>query len=217
MQGRQHKWPRTAHGFSLVEMLVVILIASILLGVAATLCVTSGPVARRGAAEQFITCLDYARSEAMTKHITVLLALAEPADMAEDTRRLSVGIFQIPEKADATALDQAILLTRWQSFEEGIVMNSAGHPDRTSIADLAKYHLSYQTPSGVKTMLVTGILINPQGVIKYPNVTDHCYVYFAEGFYKGISSPTIKLHGAERLPTEISVRVNQNCRAYITD
>lgn len=149
--------------FSLVEMLVVIAIAGTLLAIGLSLSGKSGDRARRDASERLAGLIEQARTAAITRRATVVLAIA-PSDAEHDATRL--GLFEVSRPPRAGEPLEGRPLQRWTPLPNGVGFDRGEIAGLANPLDAAPLELRWQ--DGRQRATVHVLAFTPRGGLAWP-------------------------------------------------
>lgn len=196
-------------------MLVVLAIAMLLVAAGIPLLPSTRAHARRTATDQFLAMAEQARTTAIAKRATILLAFAEP-DRQDDSCR--IGLLQIrderPDLSTVTSPIHCTLLGAWKSLETGIVFLSGAGDGIENPLD--RQMISIACP-GKPPMRVHAIAFHPQGGLQYPPGSGPLAIRIAEGSYR-TGKPTPDQRAGQTAITENRIKIGRvTARAYLID
>lgn len=149
--------------FSLVEMLVVIAIAGALLAMGLTLSGKSGDRARRNASEQLAGLVEQARTAAITRRTTVVLAIAPPDAEHEATR---IGLFEVDGAPRSGQSLDGQLIQRWTRLPDGVGFIKGQIEGLANPLDTEPLELRWQEGRQLATVHALGF--TPRGGLAWP-------------------------------------------------
>ena len=170
--------------FSLIEVVAVIAVILLLMTAGIRMLGTTSSQARKTATDTCQGLIEQARASAITSRSYIVLAIAEPGDLPADDDRCLLGLFKLKEwPTPATTLD-AILLRRWQSLPNGVVLLPGAVMGLRNPRDEPETIIRYQ--SGQQT--IEGrfhiIAFNPRGGLHWPAGSDPLTLRIADGAYR---------------------------------
>lgn len=173
--------------FSLVEMIVVIAVLVILLTVGASLFNSTGPQARRSAADQLTALVEQARTTAITSRCHVILAVAEPGDLANTDERCRVGLFKVanwPEDPSAGAVDGE-LVGRWRTLDSGVILIGGQVDGIENPLDAPEWTINHSLRGKPQQVKAHALVFHSRGGLRYPAGSAPVALRVAEGGYRG--------------------------------
>ena len=175
--------------FTLIEIVAVMTIFVILATVSISLINSTGNRARKAATDTFIGLVEQARTRAITAKCHIVLAVVDPADLANGNDRCRVGMFGIKEWTNDFSVLEGELFNHWESLNRGIVLIPGNVNGVANPLDQPKITINY---GGSKKLTVRTHLIafNSNGGLHYPYGSAPIIVRLAEGGYRnGIATP----------------------------
>ena len=157
--------PTRSPGFSLVELLVVMILVGALLTMGMGIFGKTAASARRTAYDQFTATVEQARTAAITRRKPVILAIAPPAAGDADTN-YRIGLFEVdavPERGAAIAARQ---LQRWNILPGGVVFFGGKVENFDNPVDEEAVELSWK--NGENQARVHILVFNPRGGLALP-------------------------------------------------
>ena len=107
-------------------MIAVIAILVVLMTAGVSLLSGTGAQSRRAGTDLLTGLVEQARTRAITSRTHVVLAIAEPGDLANGDERCRIGMFRIdawPNSSGAAVTSlNGVLLNRWQTLDTGIAL-----------------------------------------------------------------------------------------------
>ncbi len=154
--------------FSLVEMAAVIAILAIVMVAGIGLRSDSSAASQRTAVDLVSAMADQARTTAIAKRTSVVMALAAPADLpAGEDRRYRVGLFQVDsEEGEPPMVVRTVTaLGRWKPLDHGVswatgIVDGAVNPWDTP-------RMKLRTKRG--TLYLHGIIFDARGGLSVPS------------------------------------------------
>lgn len=144
-------------------MLVAIAIVGTLLALGLAITGRSPANKRRDATQQFAGLVEQARSAAITRRTTVLLAIAAP-DAEHDATRL--GLFETSSKTIAGVALDCRQIQRWIRLPDGIAFASGELAGLGNPLDAPPLDLRWQ--DGRKHATVHALAFSPRGGLTWP-------------------------------------------------
>lgn len=176
--------------FSLTEMAAVMAILMILIAAGASLMAGTGSHSRRTGTDLLLGMLEQARTAAITSRSYVVLAVAEPGDLAAGDERCRLGLFKVeawPDSAKDPVM--GIPLCRWRPLETGISLIGGEIDGVENPMDARKLTIACNSPRPL-TVQVHAIAFNPRGGLIYPAGSAPVVIRIAEGVYRaGMATP----------------------------
>lgn len=211
---------RRRAAFSLVEMVAVIAVLVILLMAGVSLMNSTGPQARKAAADMLSGMIEQARTTAITTRGNVLLAVAEPGDLPAGDERCRLGLFQITEEnwkdGEAETL-KGTLLSRWKPLETGVVLLGGTVDGVENPLDSPKRTIVYGSDAKPQTVKVRVIGFNSRGGLRLPAGSTPIAMRVAEGVYRGGEAVPYQRGGAKTI-TENLLKIGRvTARPYRID
>ena len=154
---------RLVPAFSLVETLVVIAIAGALLAIGLSLSGKSGDRARRDATERLASIVEQARTAAITRRTTVVLAIAPPDEEHGATR---LGLFEVARPPRAGEPLDGRPLQRWTPLPDGVAFAGGEIAGLANPLDAAPLELRWQ--DGERSATVHALAFTPRGGLAWP-------------------------------------------------
>lgn len=208
----------SARGFSLIEMIAVIAILVVLMTAGVSLLSGTGAQSRRAGTDLLTGLVEQARTRAITSRTHVVLAIAEPGDLANGDERCRIGMFRIdawPNSSGAAVTSlNGVLLNRWQTLDTGIALVGGKIEDVENPLDAPQVTITY---GGAKTVKVHILAFNPRGGLHYPTGSTPVVMRVAEGNYRGgVASPYLR--GAAKTIAENRLKIGRiTARPYRID
>jgi type II secretory pathway pseudopilin PulG len=209
-----------AAAFSLIEMAAVLAIVTTLMTAGVSLLNGSATQARHTGTDRLTGLIEQARTSAITSRTNILLAVAEPWDLAGGGGRSQLGLFRIDEEwPDAPAVSGSLectLLSRWQPLPTGIVLlpgDVDGIPNPLNQPELL---LAYGGTKNL-TIKVHAIVFSSRGSLHYPPGSAPIVMRITEGAYRG-GKATPNLNAGQKHPTESLLKIGRiTSRPYRID
>jgi prepilin-type N-terminal cleavage/methylation domain-containing protein len=189
-----------APAFSLVEMAAVIAIIGTLMTAGVSLLSGTGAQSCKAAADLLTGLVEQAQTTAITSRSHVLLAIAEPGDLAAGDERCRIGLFKIgewPDSPRSPLVLTGVQVKRWQTLETGIVLRGGDVDGVANPLDGEQVTIRYGGTGnpGVKVHMIA---FNPRGGLHYPAGSAPVAFRIAEGRYRGGKAVTGPRDGSER-------------------
>jgi prepilin-type N-terminal cleavage/methylation domain-containing protein len=170
-----------SRGFSLIEMLVVMVIVGALLAMGLTVFGRTAASARRTAVDQFTAAVEQARTTAITRRKPVILAIAPPAAGSTDaTTRF--GIFEVDELPEEGEPIDARQIQRWNLMPEGAIFLPEDLDGLRNVTRGDKVQLKWR--DGGNQASVHALAFTPRGGLAWPTGSDPVAVKIGSGFYR---------------------------------
>jgi prepilin-type N-terminal cleavage/methylation domain-containing protein len=203
--------------FSLIEMAAVLAISVILLVAGASLLTGSGRQSRKAGADLLAGMIEQARTAAITTRSHVVLAVAEPGDLADDDGRCRLGLFRV-ETWPALPTDpvEAVLMGRWRTLETGVILIGGEVDGVANPLDNDELTISCGTARPL-TVRAHAIGFNPRGGLHYPPGSGAVTLRLAEGNYRE-GKATAYQHGGSGVIAENHLKIGRvTARPYHID
>jgi len=171
---------RLSGGFSLLELLTVIVIMGVLISLSLSLFRTGGSSPRRTAADQFSAAVEQARTAAITTRRIVLLAVAAPIDNTPG-ERCRIGIFAVDTLPDGETEIKADQLYRWDILPDGVVFMPGAVKSVRNVMDEKPVKLVWK--DGAASAQVHVFAFNSRGGLNWPLGSDPVSVKITSGHY----------------------------------
>lgn len=198
-------------GFSLLELIAVIAVMTILMAAGVSLMGDSGAKARRATTDLVMGMVEQGRSQAITSNSQVLLAFAEPRDVAGNKdERARLGLFKITKLDKNTGEATGVMLRRWEVVNTGVAFIGGQAGGFRNIADDVEVNLSYTSGGKSLATKVSGIIFNSRGGRDWPPSPGPVVVRIAEGGYRGeMKSASPNYRGESRHVIEDRVKIGR--------
>jgi prepilin-type N-terminal cleavage/methylation domain-containing protein len=186
----------TAAGFSLIELLVVMVIIGALTMAGLSLMGNTAANAQRTGTDQVVAAIEQARTAAITRRKPVILAIAEPqaGDVDENCR---FGLFEVDALPDEGSDLEARQLQRWSTLPTGVVFLDGRIRDFDNLLEQDKVQLSWK--DGQNSASVHALVFNTRGGLAWPSGSDPVAVKVGNGNYRDGKAMPIKGGGASSL------------------
>ena len=170
-----------AAGFSLIELLVVMVIIGALTAAGLSVMGNTTANAQRTATDQVVAAIEQARTAAITRRKPVILAIAEPqpGDVDENCR---FGLFEIDALPDEGSDLDARQLQRWNTLPAGMIFLDGKVRDFENLLDQDKVQLSWK--DGQNSATVHALVFNTRGGLAWPSGSDPVAVKLGGGDYR---------------------------------
>ncbi len=173
--------PRSANGFSLLELMTVMVIAGLLLGIGVSVFGKTATTSRRTAMDQIAAAIEQARTSAITRRKPVLLAIAPPRPGDTD-ERCRIGIFEVDElPGDATSVE-ARQLQRWELLPDGVVFTEGAIGELRNLMDEPDFEITWK--DGENRAWVRAFAFTPRGGMAWPKGSDPVALRLSSGGYR---------------------------------
>lgn len=172
--------------FSLVELSVVIAILLTLATAGAQLLGHTEIQTRKAGTELLTSLIEQARNTAITSRRHVILAIAEPGDIANTDERCRLGIFKVdswPDPFDGE-ISKAVQKGRWRALEAGLTISGGNLDGLDNPLDAPEIALQYGSESKPRSAKVHAIAFNPRGGIILPASANPVLMRVAAGSYR---------------------------------
>jgi prepilin-type N-terminal cleavage/methylation domain-containing protein len=157
--------PARSPGFSLVELLVVMILVGALLTMGFGIFGKTAASARRTAYDQFTATVEQARTAAITRRKPVLLAIAPPVPGGADDN-FRVGLFEVDEVPDRATTIAGRQLQRWNILPTGVVFFGGEVEGFRNPLDEPALTLTWK--DGENQARVHVLAFNPRGGLAWP-------------------------------------------------
>ncbi len=198
-------------GFSLLELISVIAVMALLLGAGVSLLGDTGSKARRTTVDVLSGMIDQGRSQAITSHSQVLLAIAEPKDLStSNDERARVTLFKLTDFNKDTGEATGEILRRWEILNSGIALIKGKVGDYRNVIDEREVELTYTAGGRNQRITVHGIVFSARGGRDWPVGSGPVGIRIAEGGYRGEhKTPTPNYRGESRKVIEDCLKVGR--------
>ncbi len=172
--------------FSLVELSVVIAILLTLATAGAQLLGHTEIQTRKAGTELLTSLIEQARNTAITSRRHVILAIAEPGDIANTDERCRLGIFKVdswPDPFDGE-ISKAVQKGRWRALESGLTISGGKLDGLDNPLDAPEIALEYGSESKPRSAKVHAIAFNSRGGIILPASANPVLMRVAAGSYR---------------------------------
>ncbi len=175
-------------------MAVVIAILGALMTAGVSLLSGTGAQSCKAGADQLTGLIEQARTAAITSRSHVVLAIAEPGDLAAGDERCRLGLFKVgewPDSPSSAPVLTGVLMKRWQPLETSIVLVGGDVDGVANPLDGEQVTIRYGGTGnpGVKVHMIA---FNSRGGLHYPAGSTPVAIRITEGRYrdgKAVSNP----------------------------
>jgi prepilin-type N-terminal cleavage/methylation domain-containing protein len=169
-------------GFSLIEMMVVMVLIGALTTIGLTIFGRTAPHARRTAMDQFTAAVEQARTAAITRRKPVILAVAPPISGSGDTST-RFGLFEVDALPNSTkAIPNARQVQRWHVVPDGVIFFGGQIDGLRNLLDGDKTQLQWK--DGENQAMVHVLAFNPRGGLSWPTGSEPVAVKIGSGTYR---------------------------------
>lgn len=152
----------------MLEMAAVLAIVATLLTAGVSLLPGSRTRALRTGTDQLAGLIEKARARAISTRSDVVLAIAEPGDLAEATDgRFRFALFRVgnwPAGSESPATLDAVQIDRWRALPDGVALQAGGTGGPANPLDAPEISLRY----GDHQATVRAIGFQNRGGLRYP-------------------------------------------------
>lgn len=174
---------------------------------------------RKAGAELLTSLIEQARDTAITSRRHVILAIAEPSDIANTDEKCRLGIFKVdawPEPFDGK-IHKAVQKGRWRTLENGLTISGGKIDGLDNPLDAPELELEYGDTSKPRTAQVHAIAFNPRGGIVLPASANPVLMRVAAGVYHN-GKVILRSNGNNGKTAEQKIKVGRvNARPYRID
>ena len=204
------KWPHRhwTAAFSLIEVVAVLLILMVLMTIGVSLAHGAGSQSRRAATDLLAGLIEQARTAAIASHSSVILAIAEPGDLAAGDKRCRLGLFKVETWPDSPADPiKGNLMGRWRMLETGVVLMGGSEDGVENPLDSPAIQVSY---GGGKPLTATvhAMVFNSRGGLLHPAGSSPVALRVADGNYRG-GKITLYQHGKDHVISENRLKIGR--------
>lgn len=187
---------RTAPGFSLIELLVVMVIIGALTMAGLSVMGNTAANAQRTGTDQVVAAIEQARTTAITRRKPILLAIAEPqsGDVDEHCR---FGLFEVDALPEEGSEVEAVQIQRWSVLPTGVVFLGDKIRDFDNLLEQEKVQLSWK--DGQNSASVHVLAFNPRGGLAWPSGSDPVALKVGNGNYRDGRAMPVTGGGASSL------------------
>jgi len=169
----------SAPGFSLIELLVVMILIGALTTIGLSTMGRTASTARRTGVDQFSAAIEQARTAAITQRKTVVLAIAEPRPGDTDPH-CRFGLFETD--AISSGKVDARQLQRWTVMPDGVVFFKDKVTDFRNVMSGSTLQLAWK--DGESQATVHALAFNPRGGLSWPPGSDPIGIKIGNGTYQ---------------------------------
>lgn len=189
---------RTRRGFSLLEMLTILVILGVLTTLGLSIFGRTAHAARRSALDQFTAAVEQARTSAITLRKPVLLAVAPPDEEAGGhDRKTRFGLFEVDSLPSASGTVQARQVQRWSTMPDGIIFLKGKVDGLRNLLDGDKTLLTWKDGENRATVYL--LAFTPRGGLALPSGSDPVGIRLGTGIYQEGEPVSTKEGGASSL------------------
>ena len=173
--------PFRAPGFSLIELLVVMVLIGALTAIGISTMGSTAANARRTATDEFTAAVEQARTAAITRRKPVILAIAAPR--SSDTEQKSrFGLFEVDELPESGTSLEGKQLQRWTLMPDGVVFFGGKIKELRNLLDEDEVQLSWK--DGQNQASVHALAFNARGGLVWPTGSDPVAIKIGSGAYQ---------------------------------
>jgi prepilin-type N-terminal cleavage/methylation domain-containing protein len=206
--------------FTLIEMVTVIAILVILMTSGLSLLNGSGSQSRKAGTDMMSGLIEQARTIAITTRTDVVLAIAEPGDIAGGDERCRLGLFRLRKPvsgAPTPTTDKYDMIARWQFLNTGIVLLGDKVDGVRNPLDEQQVNIVYGPSIKEITLNAHIIKINSRGKLILPEGSDPIVFRIAEGGYRGGKAKANIRSGSARVSENVLKVGRVTARPYRID
>lgn len=175
-------------GFSLVELLVVMILVGALLTLGLGVFGKTAASNRRTATDQLVASIEQARTAAITRRKPVILAIAAPAPGDSDAN-YRIGLFETDKMPERGTAIEALQLQRWSILPAGVVFFDGAVDGLDNPLDEETVNLSWK--DGENEARVHVLAFHPRGGLALPAGSEPVAVSLGTGVLRdGRTIPT---------------------------
>lgn len=188
---KSHSGSRLASGFSLIELMAVMVIMTVMLALSApALSSFKNTVGRKGAINQLLNSFEQARVAALTQGAKVYVGFADSSSQFPDKLKCKAYIIFRDRFDDEPATPQFIPLTKWIMLPQGISLQKVNNDQSTLMSDNARVNVDAGClPLLSGTVQIPALVFNTSGYIESPG-NQYLRLLIYEGFH-GVNGPTL--------------------------
>lgn len=189
----------------------------ILLASAPALLQGTGYHSRKTGSDLLEGMIEQARTTAITTRSYVVLAVAEPGDLAAGDERCRLGLFRVETWPDSPADPvEGVLIGRWRTLETGIILLGGGAAGAENPLDAAELTVAYDG-ARMLTVKVHVLAFNSRGGLHYPAGSAPVAMRIAQGGYRA-GKASANRRGESGVITESRLKIGRvTARPYRTD
>ncbi|MEK7951141.1 pilus assembly FimT family protein [Luteolibacter soli] len=165
-------------GFSLIEMLVVMVIVGALMTLGLNIFGKSANSARRTGTDQFTAAVEQARTAAITRRKPVILAVAPPITGGPD-QITRYGLFEVDSLPEDPGSIKARQVQRWNLMPDGVHFFGGKIEGLRNLLDEDPSQLSWKNGDSQATVYV--LAFNSRGGLAWPTGSDPVAVKIGTG------------------------------------
>jgi hypothetical protein len=166
-------------------MVMVMAIMTTLMVAGISLLGDTGSKSRRAATDTLSGMIEQGRSQAITGHSQVLLAVAEPGDLPTDDDRCRLGLFKLTEFDKKTGKGKGELLRRWEVINPGVALIGGDAEQFRNVMDEPAVSITYDAGGKSFDLNVHGLVFSQRGGRDWPEGSGSVVMRVAEGGYRG--------------------------------
>ncbi|WP_193210478.1 GspH/FimT family pseudopilin [Luteolibacter marinus] len=172
---------RQPAGFSLIELMMVMVIAGILLTIGFSVFGRSAVTARRTATDEFAAAVEQARTSAITRRKNVVLAVAPPVAGSSD-QICRFGLFEVDDLPDGEGNLTGRQVQRWNSMPQNVILLDGKIEGLRNVMDEDAVQLTWK--DGKNHAQVHPLVFSPRGGLVWPTGSDPVAVKIGTGNYR---------------------------------
>lgn len=192
--------------FTLIEMVAVIAILVILMTAGGSFLSGSGSESRKAGTDMISGLIEQARTIAITHRTDVVVAIAEPGDIAGGDERCRLGLFRLRKPAAGAptpATDKYDMISRWRFLNTGVVLLGEKIDNVRNPLDEKQENIVYGPTTKEITLNAHLIKISSRGTLIVPQGSDPVVFRIAEGSYRGGVAKAALRSGAAKVSESI--------------
>ena len=189
----------------------MIAVMTILLVSGVSLLNGTGSKARRATTDILSGMIDQGRSTAITSHSQVLMAIAEPKDLRNNSdSQARVALFKITEFDKSTGKATGEMIRKWEVLNSGVALIGGRAGDMRNIIDEQEVDLTYTSSGRNLNIKVHGFVFGTRGGRDWPAGSGPVIVRIAEGGYRGEQkAPSPNYRGQSRDVIEDCLKIGR--------